>query len=74
MPKQEVLSPITTKESAKGILEFYFDDGWTIEHYKKDLARLLHLAKQSPEWDENKDMESYQVIDDIVTSSFLIFN
>lgn len=74
MQATEKLSPIENKEQAKNMLEYYFTEGWTLQDYEKDLARLLYLAKQSPEWDENKDMESYQVIDDIVISSFLIFN
>ena len=44
MQATEKLSPIENKEQAKDMLEYYFTEGWTLQDYEKDLARLLYLC------------------------------
>lgn len=65
------LTPINTLESAIGILDCYFD-GWTKDDYINELNRIVRMAKQSPEWDNEKDGEIVQVFNDIISCISLI--
>lgn len=70
----EFKTPILTKSQAVSTMEnFFVDGGWTLEDYKKDLERIKSLAMQSKEFNE-KDNDIFEVLDDVITSSFIISN
>ena len=72
--KTSKVSP-QAKELANLMLNDYFtNQELTYDDLTMNLKRMSYLAKQSSEWDNEKDSKTIKLIDDIVISSFLIFN
>lgn len=70
----EFKTPILTKHQAIATMEnFFVDGGWSIQDYKNDLERIKSLSIQSKDFNQ-KDNEIFDVLDDIITASFIIAN
>ena len=62
---------VKSKKDAEHYLDFYFNDGWTIDDFRNNLLKFVSMAKESPKWNDEMN-EEVETLDVIITSAGLI--